>query len=79
MSLSEKIRKNILSKKDRGRPTSQEQLAIIESIKPYFQMGFSAEFTHTKTGVSRKTIQKYFKKWREVALKFRQKGPNLLP
>ncbi len=53
-------------KKRGGRPSAAEQATIIHIIKPYFEMGVSAEFVSELPGMPNvNTIKTYFRKWRE--------------
>jgi len=53
-----------------GRPTASDQLDIVKKIKPYFEMGVSAQFTAGQPNMpSVKTIQNYFRNWKEQHLR----------
>lgn len=57
--------KSIKSSRKVGRPTLHEQLEIQNLIKPYYEIGLSAEYTATQKRISIKTVQKYFRIWTE--------------
>lgn len=59
-----------------GRPTAAEQEAIARKLKPYFEMGVSADFTASQPNMpNRTTIQRYFKNWKEKYLE--NEAPNI--
>src|SRR5438445_8412945 len=57
---------NTSYRKRGGRPSAAEQASISHLIKPYFEMGVSAEFVSELPGMPNvNTIKAYFRKWKE--------------
>ena len=52
-----------LDKPKVGRPTIQEEIAIKEQLKFYFENGVGVEATASTTGRSTTTVTKYFRIW----------------
>jgi hypothetical protein len=46
-----------------GRPTKQEEIAIREHLRPYYEKGLSASYTSRTTGFNVKTVLSYFDDW----------------
>ena len=46
-----------------GRPTLQEEVALREQLKFYFENGVGVEATASTTGHSTATVSKYFRIW----------------
>ena len=49
--------------KNRGRPSRQEQVQIVRTLRPYFERGMNATFTAGITGINIKTVCNYFNGW----------------
>ncbi len=52
----------------KGRPTKMGQLQIQRELRPYFEKDISAIVTAEKTGIDKKTVNKYFDSWAEEML-----------
>lgn len=48
-----------------GRPSRNQQLAIQQKLRPYFDAGYTASYTALVTHVNEKTAAAYFKEWTE--------------
>ena len=46
--------------KIRGRPSRQEQVQIVRTLRPYFERSYTATFTAKMTEMNVKTVCKYF-------------------
>lgn len=55
-------------KHKKGRPTKMGQLQIQRELRPYFEKGIFAIVTAEKTGIDKKTVNKYFDDWAEEML-----------
>ena len=59
-----------------GRPTAAEQVDMARKLKPYFEMGVSAQYTASLPNMpNEKTIQNYFRDWKEKYLE--TESPNI--
>lgn len=73
--MTDKLANTSYRKKD-GRPSSAEQVAISNLLKPYFEMGVSAEFVSNLPGMPNvNTIKAYFREWKKKYLE--DESPNI--
>ena len=57
-----------MSKYKNGRPSKKDQIEIERDLRYYFLKSYSATLTSQRTGYNKKTILKYFNKWKKEIL-----------